>query len=141
MTSWLNGLAEYAGWLVGLSLFTFVATLLLVPVLVVRLPSDYFSHHHRHRMAISTRHPLVNFLITGLKNIFGIALVLVGLLMLVTPGQGLLTLLVGLMIMNYPGKYTLERWLIRRLHILPALNWLRTRAGRPPLQAPADPES
>jgi heme O synthase-like polyprenyltransferase len=141
MTPWMTFISENAGWLAGLSLFTFIITLVLVPVLVVRIPADYFSHHHRHRMSATARHPLVSFLISSVKNIFGIVLALAGVLMLFTPGQGLITLLVGLMIMNYPGKYTLERWLIRRLHILPAMNWFRTRRGRPPLQMPTEPES
>lgn len=141
MTPWISFITENAGWLAGLSLFTFIFTLVLVPVLVLRIPADYFSHHHRHRMSASARHPLVIFLVSSAKNIFGIMLALAGILMLVTPGQGLITLLVGLMIMNYPGKYTLERWLIRRLHILPAMNWLRIRRGRPPLQMPSEPDS
>jgi hypothetical protein len=39
--------------------------------------------------------------------------------------------------LNYPGKYALERWLILRLRLLPALNWLRRRAGRKPLTPPS----
>ena len=51
-----------------------------------------------------------------------------------TPGQGLLTLLVGLLLMNFPGKYRLERWLVGRRGVLTALNWLRRRGGHPPFQ-------
>jgi hypothetical protein len=40
--------------------------------------------------------------------------------------------------MNYPGKFALERWIIRRPRVLPALNWLRIRYGRAALLAPDD---
>ena len=56
--------------------------------------------------------------------------------MLFVPGQGLLTIIVGLTVMNYPGKFRLERWLVMRPRVLPALNWLRKRYGHPPLQDP-----
>ncbi|RME33433.1 MAG: hypothetical protein D6786_07715, partial [Gammaproteobacteria bacterium] len=62
---------------------------------------------------------------------------LAGLIMLFTPGQGLLTMLVGLLLMNYPGKYRLERWLVTRPRVLETLNWIRARTGHPPLAAPA----
>lgn len=123
-------------WLVSISLASFVAGLALAPLLVIRIPADYFSHPHRQRLANSVRHPLIRLAFAGAKNLLGGILVLAGLLMLVTPGQGLLTLLAGLVIMNYPGKFALERWLITRPRVLPAINWLRSRRGHPPLQAP-----
>jgi len=63
-------------------------------------------------------------------------LVLLGVIMLVTPGQGLLTLLIGLLLLNFPGKYRLERWLVLRPGVLRGLNWLRRRHGEPPFEAP-----
>ena len=46
------------------------------------------------------------------------------------------TALVGLMLMNFPGKYRLERWLVTRPGAMPALNWLRERRGQPPFELP-----
>jgi hypothetical protein len=54
--------------------------------------------------------------------------------MLLTPGQGLLTLLTGLLLMDFPGKYAMERWLIGHPLMLRAINRLRARYGYPPLQ-------
>jgi hypothetical protein len=62
--------------------------------------------------------------------------VVAGLVMLVVPGQGLLTLAVGLMLMDFPGKFRLERWLATRGPVWRSLNWLRKRARRPPLERP-----
>ena len=78
----------------------------------------------------------MRLVLTGVKNAIGAVFVIAGLIMLVFPGQGLLTLFVGLMIMNYPGKFALERWLIQRPYVLPAVNRLRERYGHPPLEDP-----
>jgi hypothetical protein len=70
------------------------------------------------------------------KNLLGILLALAGLVMLVVPGQGLLTLVAGLMLVDFPGKYRLERWLATRPPVWRSINWLRRRAGREPLEQP-----
>jgi hypothetical protein len=104
--------------------------------MIVRIPPDYFLHDRRQSLSSKGSHPFLRLLLTGAKNALGAVLLLVGIVLLFLPGQGLLTLLLGLMIMNYPGKFDFERWLVRRPHVLPALNWLRARYGRPPLDAP-----
>lgn len=129
-------MSEHASWIIGASFASLIATVLLVPVLIKRIPVDYFSHSRRHRLVSSSRYPALNFAFTSAKNLLGATLVLLGLLMLLAPGQGLITLLVGLMIMNYPGKFVLERWLMRRPHVFSAVNWLRIRHGQPPLEPP-----
>jgi hypothetical protein len=50
----------------------------------------------------------------------------------------LLTLLVGLLVMNFPGKYQLERWLVLRPGVLRGLNWLRRRRDHAPFDTPAE---
>lgn len=136
ISSGIELLSDYAGWFIGVSIASLVAAVLLVPALIKRIPADYFSHSQRHRLAPTSRYPAINFALAGAKNLLGAILVLAGLLMLFVPGQGLITLLVGLMIMNYPGKFALERWLIQRPHVLSAVNWLRARHGQPPLDPP-----
>lgn len=128
--------SSYAGWLAIISITSFIVGLVLMPVFVSRIPADYFSQSRRIRQLANSRHPALQLLLSSAKNVLGIVLVLAGLLMLFIPGQGLLTLLVGLMIMNYPGKYALERWLIERPHVLRALNWLREKYGQVPLLPP-----
>ena len=70
-----------------------------------------------------------------------VVLVLAGLIMLVVPGQGLLTLAVGLVLVDFPGKYRLERWLVTRPPVWRAINWLRKRAGREPLERPGEADA
>jgi len=123
-------------WGSGLSLVALVATVIGVPWVVARLPSDYFNQSHRAVWRFLGDEPWFALVLGGLKNVLGAALVLLGVVMLVTPGQGLLTLLVGLLLMNFPGKYQLERWLVQRRGVLAALNWLRRRRGHTPFDPP-----
>ena len=123
-------------WGTGLSFVLLVASAVGVPWVVRRLPQDYFNQPHRSVWRNDADAPRSILLLNVLKNMVGALLMLLGLVMLLTPGQGLLTLFVGLLLMNFPGKYRLERWLVRRHRVLAALNWLRQRGGRPPLDRP-----
>lgn len=136
LTSLFNFLADYAGWFVAISLASIVVGVVTIPVFITRLPPDYFSHPHRQRLSASAQHPVARLVLVGAKNMLGAVLVLAGIIMLFIPGQGLITLFVGLIIMNYPGKFALERWLIQRPKVLPTLNWLRARYKQPPLAPP-----
>jgi hypothetical protein len=71
-----------------------------------------------------------------LKNLAGTILVLAGAIMLVGPGQGAIAILIGIMLLDFPGKYRLERWVIRQRPVRRAVNWIRVKARRPPLQIP-----
>jgi len=115
-----------------------LATIALLPFLVVRIPEDYFRHQHRRHEYARDRHPLVHHAIVVVKNTLGLVLILAGIAMLVLPGQGLLTLLIGLMLTDFPGKYAVEKWVVEQPGVLRAVNWLRQRAGHPPVLAPVD---
>jgi hypothetical protein len=137
LRSILDFAAEYAAWLVLGSLLSLIVGLVLVPLLILRIPTDYFVYRRRH-FAATRPHLLVHIVLTGAKNLLGAVFLVTGVALLVLPGQGLITLFTGLIIMNYPGKFEFERWLVRRPHVLPALNWLRARYRRKPLLAPPD---
>lgn len=117
-----------------LSVVSLALTAIILPVVVIRLPADYFT---RDRTAWRTEHrgPLDLCWHLG-KNLLGGTFLLAGLAMLVLPGQGLLTLLIGILLLDFPGKFRLERWLICRASILRTVNRLRIRRGRPPLASP-----
>ena len=68
------------------------------------------------------------------KNLLGVAFILAGVAMLVLPGQGLLTILLGLGLTNFPGKYALEQRLVARPSVRWALDQIRQKAGRPPFR-------
>ena len=61
---------------------------------------------------------------------------MMGLAMLVLPGQGIWSILIGLSLINFPGKYQVERALVSRPTVHRSLNWVRRRAGCPHLRVP-----
>ena len=126
-------MTELGVWLVAASLLSLVLAVALLPVLVTRIPCDYLSQPRRVRALVSIRHPILRLALLFMKNLVGGTLLLAGLLMLLTPGQGLLTLTVGLLLVDFPGKHAVERWLIVRPPIFRAINRLRMRRGYSPL--------
>lgn len=118
----------------GVSLFMFVATLAAVPVIVARIPADYFMRYEHRPRLIRRRLPVVGLIVLVLKNLLGLLLLLMGVAMLVLPGQGLLTIVIALTLLNFPGKYRLERWVVSRPPVFRAINWVRRRRGVPELE-------
>jgi archaellum biogenesis protein FlaJ (TadC family) len=117
----------------GASIALFIATLIFVPALLVRIPPDYFAHEHRPPSRWADQNRAVRLAIMIARNILGAVLILAGLAMLLLPGQGLLTVLVGIMTLDIPGKYRFEKWIISRKGVLKAINWLRKRRHKEPL--------
>jgi len=133
MIEWIQNNETAFLWLVASTIITFIATLIAVPILVVRIPPDYFSWRKRHGKLWANHHPVVRAMLMIGKNALGFILVAAGIIMLVLPGQGIFTILIGIMLLNFPGKYRLERWIAARRPVLRSINWLRRRAGRAPL--------
>jgi len=136
LVSFSEAHAELFGWLGGASVLLFVLSLVSLPWLVARIPEDYFLSPEPYVHYHEFRHPVIRFLVLIIKNLFGMVLLLAGISMLVLPGQGILTIMMGLVLLNFPGKRRFERWLIRKQSISRALNWLRRRAGHAPLLKP-----
>jgi hypothetical protein len=124
---WATGIASAVMMLCGIA---------IVPWILLRLPSDYFLPDRRQRV-VPERLPLaVGIPLLVVKNLLGALLILAGLAMLVLPGQGLLTIILGLALTNFPGKFKLQRRLVSHPSVLRSLNWLRRRFGRPTMAAP-----
>ena len=115
----------------------FIATLAVIPLLVVRIPEDYFVDDRPRRWAWSRRHPTLHIVAVAVKNLLGIFLLAAGIAMIFLPGQGVITILLGLTFMNFPGKRRLEKAIIRQRPVARAINWIRSRGGHPPLQIPS----
>ncbi len=122
--------------LLGVLLFlvTFTISLAIVSFILIRIPPDYFHKDHP-RDLWSDRHPALRWLGLFAKNVLGIVLVVLGILLSIpgVPGQGLLTILLGIMLLDFPGKRRLEHKLVSRPQILAAINKLRHRFGKPSL--------
>lgn len=117
------------------SIAMFVGTLVAVPIVICRLPRDIYVR----RRTPSVRPPGVATALSLVRNVLGIAIVAAGVLMLVLPGQGLLTIVIGIALLDFPGKQGLERRLIGHRRVIDAMNALRARFDRPPLDPPAEP--
>ena len=114
------------------SLVSFIASIAGTTMLLMSLPADYFKMEERmHRI----KNPVFRICLSSLKNLFGGLLVIVGVLLSLpgVPGQGILTILTGLIISDFPGKRRLERRLVRVPVVLSAANQIRSRFKRPPL--------
>lgn len=122
------------GWLAVLSGLLFVGSILAVPSLVIRIPEDYFASRQRPKTRFANEHPMLRWTVWGGRNVLGVALILAGLAMLLLPGQGLLTILVGILLMDFPGKHRLERRIVRTGPVLKSINWVRRQAHVRPLR-------
>ncbi len=117
----------------GVSCITFAISAVCVPMVVIRIPVDYFNRDEYSRSHEQIQHPVLRGGMLCIKNLAGYFLIVAGLLMLVLPGQGLLTLFIGIMFIDFPGKFRFEKWLVSRRPILLSINWLRNRANCQPL--------
>lgn len=113
-----------------------IASAAAVPLLVVRLPADYFAEARPPFLHRLMRAGPLGRLWLVFKNLLGVVLGLLGVAMLVLPGQGLLTILLALVLLDLPKKHLLERRLVRRPGVRRALDRLRARFDRPPFDIP-----
>ena len=141
MTEWLTELLSTLDltwskvlWGLGLYLVTFLGSTVVTACLVIRLPATYFCDASP-RNVWGDRHPVLRWTGFLLKNLLGILLIVLGGIMSlpIIPGPGILTLVLGVMLLDFPGKRRLEQWLVRRATVLKAMNRLRQRYGKPPL--------
>lgn len=116
----------------GLFVASLTISALIVAIVLVKIPADYFSLEHK-REFLKDKPWLVRWGAVIVKNLIGAALVIAGIIMLIGPGQGILTILIGLIMMDIPGKRPLEARLISRPAVLSAVNNLRARYNKPPL--------
>lgn len=136
MLEWVQGHGRLMGWLVVMSVAMFVVSLAAMPWLLVRIPPRYFmTDKHPHPWA--DRHPLVRLAFVAGKNMLGVLFLILGALMLVLPGQGILTILAGLVLLDFPGKHRVLLWAVSRPTVLKSINWIRARAGHEPLVVPS----
>jgi hypothetical protein len=117
---------------VAVFLVTLLASALIVGIVIVKIPENYFSSHYQADFLPNSSWLTRWGVVIG-KNILGLILVVAGIIMLIGPGQGILTILIGLVMLDIPGKRPLEAKIIQRPTILAAVNSLRARYNKPPL--------
>lgn len=127
-----HALAEpAAAWLLAFSVAVLVLSIIAVPWIVARMPADYFVRERD--TPWSSAHPVVRAVLHAAKNTLGFLLLLAGVAMLVLPGQGILTILIGLSLVEFPRKRDLQMRLLRLPGVHRVVKVLRRKAGRPDL--------
>jgi hypothetical protein len=139
MRDWITHTLASFTWrdaLIGLLIFavTFAGSLGLVSFMLVKLPANYFHSSHDREFMVD-RHKAVRWSGLVLKNLIGAILILLGIVMSLpgVPGQGILTILLGLMLVDLPGKRRWEQKLVKRPKVLQTINQLRGKFDKPPL--------
>ena len=118
----------------SISAATFVGSIAVVTFVLVKLPPNYFHSSHA-REFLTERHRAIRWAGIVFKNLIGLLLVLLGIIMSLpgVPGQGILTILLGIMLLDFPGKRGLELRLVSRPKVLQTINQIRRKFDKPPL--------
>ena len=134
--SWSSMNSDLIFLLGSLSVFILIISVFMMVLIISFLPEDYFKSENRNLISSvqNSRYPLLKLLALITKNFFGVLLFLSGILMLVLPGQGILTIITGLVFIDYPGKYKFERKLLRQKGVINSINWIRSRLRKPSLK-------
>ena len=136
LSDFLSGLT-WQKVVVGALIFlaSFFINLGIVSFILVKLPADHFSKSRKTKFWAGPRPAIHAAKVIG-KNIGGLLLVALGIVLSLpgVPGQGLLTVLLGIMLLDFPGRHRLEQKLLSKPSIVNTINRLRKRFDKPPLQ-------
>jgi hypothetical protein len=119
-------------WFAVSSVFMFVGTLIAIPIILMRLPADYFDVRTP-RPWMENHHPILRVIGHVVKNVVGAIFLFAGFLMLFLPGQGVLTMLIGLSLIEFPGKRRVEAKIVGQSTVLSTINAMRAKFDKPPL--------
>lgn len=140
MTDFVSDIIGSITWrsaLIGALIFlvTFIGNLAIVTFILVKLPTDHFKKNRKTKFWAGPRPAVHAAKVIG-KNLLGVLLVAVGIVLSLpgVPGQGLLTVLLGVMLIDFPGKRTVEQKLLKRPAITNGITRLRGKFGKPPLE-------
>ena len=140
MIAWLAELWASVTWgqiLLGVGLFlgSLALSFAAIAIVMVKIPKNYFSSHYK-RDFLPGSSFVVRWGAVIAKNIFGVFLIILGIALSLpgVPGQGILTILLGLIMLDIPGKRPLEARIIKRPAVLAAINKLRAKYDKPPLE-------
>lgn len=118
--------------LTGVSIGIFVIGFLLVPPLAVKLPADHFVRPEVPRGL----HTIKDWVWHLSRNLLALVLLFAGIVMIVLPGPGIISIIVAVALAEFPGKRRVERWFIRTWIVRTSLNAMRNKYGAPPMIIP-----
>jgi hypothetical protein len=140
--SWTSTLMEMSGRDIALGALIFVAGMAVsfaaVAFIVTRLPPDYFVGEEV--VLWADRPAWQRTAGRVFKNLLGVVLIALGVVLSIpgVPGQGFITIFIGIILVDFPGKRRLEQRIVARPRIFAACNKLRVRWRRAPFLAPSE---
>ncbi|MEX0324981.1 MAG: PGPGW domain-containing protein [Puniceicoccaceae bacterium] len=129
---WIKENDALLAWSGVLGFLMFVVSIAAIPLIIAWMPEDYFVRISRKPFK---RRPFRQVL-RIFKNIFGLLLLLCGLILLLLPGQGILTIVIGISLIDFPGKHQLQLRLVRNPRIRQSIQWIRAKVHHKPLIIP-----
>ncbi len=136
MITFIHSHEELLLWLAIASVIGFIGSLIVIPWILIQIPSDYFSHEKRQKHQWGSYQPIIRLALLLIKNILGVIFIISGIIMLFIPGQGIITIIIGIILTDFPGKYKIEQWIISHPAILRSINQLRAKAKQSPINHP-----
>jgi len=129
------GRCPYRPW--GYLHYHVCGTIVAIPIILNRLPVNYFQHDLEHKW-MEDYHPIFRNIGLVVKNTVGLIFLLAGIAMLVLPGQGILTMVIGVSLLDFPGKRKLEHKLLTQAMVFQAINSIRAKCSKPPFDPPSE---
>lgn len=112
------------------SLVSFLSSLIIIPIIIIKMPSDYFHISHKEYVKKRVKHPALRIVVHIIKNVLGSVFILFGFVMLFIPGQGILTTLLGITLLDFPFKRSIEIKIISQPNVYMLVNKIRLKAGK-----------
>ena len=117
--------------------FVFIIVSIVTLVVTINIiPADFFLNEKKKLISNNNRYFFLSIIKLILKNILGIVLLILGIIMLFLPGQGILTILISLLLISFPGKWKMIQYLVRKKKVMETMNWIRSRFGKEELSVP-----
>jgi hypothetical protein len=136
--SWNDHPYGYSAALMVFSLVAFIIGVFVMRYIIIYMPADYFTRNDHESPWWTDQHPALRWTLLILKNVVGwFCIVAGGLLSLpMIPGPGVLLILLGLSLVNLPGKRRMELWLVSFPAVYKKIDKLRSKHKQPPLKLP-----
>jgi hypothetical protein len=127
-------------WGVGIFLAGVALSITILVVVLVLMPPTHFLGDCAPSL-LPTRPRWQQKLAHAGKNVLGVLLIALGGVLALpgVPGQGFLTILIGISLLDLPGKRRFEQRIMRNETIFSAANRIRRRFGKPPFELDPEP--
>ena len=133
-TDWIRDNDQLIQWVGIVSIFLFFLSLFLLRYVILRLPEDYFIKVSS--ISKSNSKSLKKIIFRIAKNALGFLLTICGIILLFTPGQGMITILIGLCLIDLAFVNQWKKKMIYNSKVQKALNWIRSKKSVKPFNFP-----